>query len=38
MQAIDELLLPWSIDISLHHALPAPWREQLARMERRLAP
>ncbi len=35
---IRELLLPWSIDLSLHHELPAPLREPVARVGRRLAP
>ena len=38
MAAIDDLLLPWSVDISLHHELPAPLQEHVARVGRRLAP
>ena len=38
MHALDELLLPWSIDLSLHHELPASLREHVARVGRRLAP
>lgn len=37
MAALDDLLLPWSIDLSLHHELPAPLREHVARVGRRLA-
>ena len=37
MAALDDLLLPWSLDLSLHHELPAPLREHVARVGRRLA-
>lgn len=37
MAALDDLLLPWSVDLSLHHELPAPLQEQVARVGRRLA-
>jgi hypothetical protein len=36
MAALDDLLLPWSIDLSLHHELPEPLRQHLARVGRRL--
>jgi hypothetical protein len=38
MAALDDLLLPWSIDLSLHHELPGPLREQVARVGRLLSP
>jgi predicted nucleotidyltransferase len=38
MHDLDDLLLPWSIDLSLHHELPGPLREHVARVGRRLAP
>ncbi|MCS5693152.1 hypothetical protein NZK33_14345 [Cyanobium sp. FGCU-6] len=38
MGALDDLLLPWSIDVSLHHELPEPLRQHLARVGRRLVP
>jgi predicted nucleotidyltransferase len=38
MGALDDLLLPWSIDLSLHHELPEPLRQHVARVGRRLAP
>jgi predicted nucleotidyltransferase len=37
MGALDDLLLPWSIDLSLHHELPDYLRDHVARMGRRLA-
>ena len=37
MAALDDLLLPWSLDLSLHHELPAPLQEHVARVGRRLA-
>lgn len=37
MAALDDLLLPWSVDLSLHHELPAPLQEHVARVGRRLA-
>ncbi|MEB3308530.1 MAG: nucleotidyltransferase domain-containing protein [Cyanobacteriota bacterium] len=36
MEALDELLLPWSIDLALHHELPDPLRQHVARVGRRL--
>jgi aspartate/methionine/tyrosine aminotransferase/predicted nucleotidyltransferase len=36
MEALDELLLPWSIDLALHHELPEPLRQHIARVGRRL--
>ena len=30
--ALDDLLLPWSLDLSLHHELPAPLQEHVARV------
>ncbi|MEB3276554.1 MAG: nucleotidyltransferase domain-containing protein [Cyanobacteriota bacterium] len=36
MEALDELLLPWSIDLALHHELPEPLRQHVARVGRRL--
>ena len=38
MAALDDLLLPWSIDLSLRHELPEPLRQNVARVGRRLAP
>jgi hypothetical protein len=38
MGALDDLLLPWSIDLSLHHELPEPLRQHVARVGRRLVP
>lgn len=37
MAALDDLLLPWSVDLSFHHELPAPLQEHVARVGRRLA-
>jgi predicted nucleotidyltransferase len=37
MAALDDLLLPWSIDLSLHHELPPPLRQHVTRVGRRLA-
>ena len=37
MAALDDLLLPWSIDLSLQHELPESLRQHVARMGRRLA-
>ena len=34
--ALDDLLLPWSIDLSLLHELPEPLRQHVARVGRRL--
>ena len=34
---LDDRRLPRSLDLSLHHELPGPWREQVARVGRRLA-
>lgn len=36
MEALDELLLPWSIDLSLHHELPEALRRQVAQEGKRL--
>ncbi len=36
--ALDDLLLPWSLDLSLHHELPEALRAPVARMGRLLAP
>ena len=36
--ALDDLLLPWSIDLSLHHELPESLRQHVARVGRRLVP
>jgi predicted nucleotidyltransferase len=36
--ALDDLLLPWSIDLSLLHELPEPLRQHVARVGRRLVP
>ena len=38
MAALDDLLLPWGIDLSLHHELPPSLRDHVARVGRRLAP
>ena len=38
MGALDDLLLPWSIDLSLQHELPEPLRQHVARVGRRLVP
>ncbi|MCF8133609.1 MAG: nucleotidyltransferase domain-containing protein [Synechococcus sp. Tobar2m-G35] len=38
MAAIDDLLLPWSLDLSLHHDLPDSLRRHVARVGRRLVP
>jgi len=38
MTALDDLLLPWSIDLSLRHELPEALRAHVARVGRRLAP
>jgi len=38
MGALDDLLLPWSIDLSLHHELPDPLRQHVGRVGRRLVP
>jgi predicted nucleotidyltransferase len=38
MGALDDLLLPWSIDLSLHHELSEPLRQHVARVGRRLVP
>ena len=32
MVALDDLLLPWRLDLSLHHELPAPLQEHVARV------
>ena len=37
MGALDDLLLPWSIDLSLKHELPDSLRDHVARVGRRLA-
>jgi len=37
MVALDDLLLPWGIDLSLHHELPPSLRDHVARVGRRLA-
>jgi hypothetical protein len=37
MAALDDLLLPWSIDLSLKHELPDSLRDHVARVGRRLA-
>ena len=36
MGALDDLLLPWSIDLSLQHELPVPLRQHVARVGQRL--
>ncbi|MFN9619936.1 MAG: nucleotidyltransferase domain-containing protein [Synechococcaceae cyanobacterium] len=38
MAALDDLLLPWSIDLSLYHELPDSLREHVERVGRRMAP
>jgi predicted nucleotidyltransferase len=38
MGALDDLLLPWSIDLSLRHEQPEPLRQHVARVGRRLLP
>ncbi len=38
MGALDDLLLPWSIDLSLLHELPEPLAQHVARVGRRLVP
>ena len=38
MGALDDLLLPWSIDLSLRHELPESLAQHVARVGRRLAP
>jgi uncharacterized protein len=38
MGALDDLLLPWSIDLSLQHELPESLRQHVARVGRRLVP
>ena len=38
MAAIDDLLLPWSLDLSLHHELPDSLRQHVARVGLRLLP
>jgi predicted nucleotidyltransferase len=38
MGALDDLLLPWSIDLSLQHELPDSLRDHVARVGRRLSP
>jgi len=38
MGALDDLLLPWSIDLSLHHELPELLAQHVARVGRRLVP
>jgi len=38
MAALDDLLLPWSIDLSLHHELPDCLRDHVARVGLRLVP
>jgi predicted nucleotidyltransferase len=37
MADLDDLLLPWGIDLSLQHELPEPLRQHVARVGRRLA-
>lgn len=34
--ALDELLIPWSIDLSLQHELPESLRQHVARVGQRL--
>ena len=36
MAALDDLLLPWSIDLSLQHELPESLRQHVARVGQRL--
>jgi len=38
MGALDDLLLPWSIDLSVLHELPEPLRQHVARVGMRLVP
>jgi hypothetical protein len=38
MAALDDLLLPWSIDLSLQHELPEPLRQHVTRVGQRLMP
>ena len=38
MGALDDLLLPWSIDLSLLHELPESLAQHVARVGRRLVP
>ena len=38
MGALDDLLLPWSIDLSLRHELPESLAQHVARVGRRLVP
>ena len=38
MAALDDLLLPWSIDLSLQHELPDSLREHVERVGRRVVP
>jgi predicted nucleotidyltransferase len=38
MGALDDLLLPWGIDLSLQHELPEPLRQHVDRVGRRLVP
>ncbi|MFM9104504.1 MAG: nucleotidyltransferase domain-containing protein [Cyanobium sp.] len=38
MAALDDLLLPWGIDLSLHHELPDSLRDHVARVGLRLLP
>ncbi len=38
MGAFDDLLLPWSIDLSLRHELPESLAQHVARVGRRLVP
>ena len=38
MGALDDLLLPWSLDLLLHHELPDSLREHVGRVGRRLSP
>ena len=37
MAALDDLLLPWSIDLSLQHELPESLHQHVARVGRRQA-
>jgi predicted nucleotidyltransferase len=38
MAALDDLLLPWSIDLSLQHELPESLRQHVTRVGQRLMP
>jgi hypothetical protein len=38
MGALDDLLLPWILDLSLHHELPDSLRQHVGRVGRRLSP